>query len=121
MVEGTIFACGFSKKYNLSLLSIEDRVLDRCQAFDRLASVDAHPCPLSGSMGGEGEKEALESNRFSASPSLIPQLRFIRVSELGLSTEGSNKKIVYAYISEIALRKTTKNTKIFAKILAKIS
>jgi hypothetical protein len=38
-----------------------------------------------GVWGGEGEKkEALESNRFSASPSLIPQLRFIRMSELGL-------------------------------------
>jgi hypothetical protein len=41
-VEGTIFAFGFSKKYDLSLLLIEGLVLDRCQAFDRLASVDAH-------------------------------------------------------------------------------
>jgi hypothetical protein len=67
-------------------------------------------------MGGEGEKEALESNRFSASPSLIPQLRFISVSELGLSVGFNKKKIVYAYIAEIALRTTTKNTQIFAKI-----
>ncbi len=37
-----IFAFGFSKKYELSLLSIEGRVLDRCRSFDRLASVDAH-------------------------------------------------------------------------------
>jgi hypothetical protein len=37
-VERTIFAFKFSKKYDLSLLSIEGRVLDRC----RLASVDAH-------------------------------------------------------------------------------
>jgi hypothetical protein len=29
---------------SLSLLSIEGRVLDWCQAFDRLASVDAHLC-----------------------------------------------------------------------------
>jgi hypothetical protein len=43
-VEGTIFAFGFLKKYDLSLLSIEGRVLDRCRAFDRLASVDAHLC-----------------------------------------------------------------------------
>ncbi len=41
-VEGTIFAFGFSKKYDLSLLLIEGRVLDRCRAFDRLVSVDAH-------------------------------------------------------------------------------
>jgi hypothetical protein len=41
-VEGTIFAFSFSKKYDLSLILIEGRVLDRCQAFDRLASVDAH-------------------------------------------------------------------------------
>ncbi len=41
-VEGKIFAFGFSKKYDLSLLSMECRVLDRCRAFDRLASVDAH-------------------------------------------------------------------------------
>ncbi len=43
-VEGTIFAFGFSKKYDISLLSIECRVLDRCRAFDRLACVDAHLC-----------------------------------------------------------------------------
>jgi hypothetical protein len=42
VVEGTIFAFGFLKKYNLSLLSIEGRVLDRCRAFDRLVSVDTH-------------------------------------------------------------------------------
>jgi hypothetical protein len=41
-VGGTIFAFGFSKKYDLSLLSIEGLVLDLCRAFDRLASVDAH-------------------------------------------------------------------------------
>jgi hypothetical protein len=41
-VEGMIFAFGFQKKYDLSLLLIEGRVLDRCRAFDRLASVDAH-------------------------------------------------------------------------------
>jgi hypothetical protein len=43
-VEGTIFAFGFSKKYDISLLSIECRVLDRFQAFDQLACVDAHLC-----------------------------------------------------------------------------
>jgi hypothetical protein len=48
-------------------------------------------------MGGEGEKEALESNRFSASPSLIPQLRFISVSELGLSV-GFKQKKSFAHI-----------------------
>ncbi len=32
----------FSKKYDISLLLIEGPVLDRCRAFDRLASVDAH-------------------------------------------------------------------------------
>jgi hypothetical protein len=41
-VEGMTFAFGFSKKYNISLLSIECRVLDRCRAFDQLACVDAH-------------------------------------------------------------------------------
>jgi hypothetical protein len=41
-VEGTIVAFEFSKKYDLSLLSIEGRVLDQCRAFDRLVSVDAH-------------------------------------------------------------------------------
>jgi hypothetical protein len=41
-VEGKIFAFGFSKKYDLSLISIECRVSDRCRAFDRLVSVDAH-------------------------------------------------------------------------------
>jgi hypothetical protein len=40
-VEGTIFAFGFSKKYDLLLLSIEGRVLDRCRAIDRLVSVNA--------------------------------------------------------------------------------
>jgi hypothetical protein len=44
-VEGKIFAFGFSKKYNFSLLSIECRVLDRRRAFHRLACVDAHLCP----------------------------------------------------------------------------
>jgi hypothetical protein len=44
VVEGTIFAFGFLKKYNLSLLSMEGRVLDRCRAFDRLVSVDSHLC-----------------------------------------------------------------------------
>ncbi len=43
-VEGTIFAIKFSKKYDLSLLSIEGWVLDRFRAFDRLTSVDAHLC-----------------------------------------------------------------------------
>jgi hypothetical protein len=41
-VEGKIFAFGFTKKYDISLLSIECQVLDRCPAFDRLVSVDAH-------------------------------------------------------------------------------
>ncbi len=41
-VEGPILAFGFSKKYDISLLSIECRILDRCRAFDRLACVDAH-------------------------------------------------------------------------------
>jgi hypothetical protein len=44
-VEGTIFVFGFSKKYDLSPLSNEDRVLDRCRAFDRIYSVDAHLWP----------------------------------------------------------------------------
>ncbi len=43
-VEGMIFDFGFSKKYDLSLLSIEGWVLDWCRAFDGLASVDAHLC-----------------------------------------------------------------------------
>jgi hypothetical protein len=50
-VEGMIFAFGFQKKYDLSLLLIEGRVLDRCRAFDRLASVDAHLCALQGPVG----------------------------------------------------------------------
>jgi hypothetical protein len=37
-----IFAFGFSKKYNISLLSIECRVLDWWREFERLACVDAH-------------------------------------------------------------------------------
>ncbi len=41
-VEGTIFAFDFLKKYDLSLLSIEGRVLDQCREFDRLVSVNAH-------------------------------------------------------------------------------
>jgi hypothetical protein len=41
-VEGKIFAFGFWKKSDLSLLSIECQVLDRVCAFDRLVSVDAH-------------------------------------------------------------------------------
>ncbi len=41
-VEGKIFAFGFLKKYDLSLLSIEGRVLDQCRSFDRLVSVYAH-------------------------------------------------------------------------------
>jgi hypothetical protein len=48
--EGTIFAFGFSKKYDLSFLWIVGQVLDQCRAFNRLASVDAHCPPL-----GEGE------------------------------------------------------------------
>ncbi len=43
-VEGKIFAFSFSKKSDLSLLSIECRVLDWCHAFERLVSVDAHFC-----------------------------------------------------------------------------
>ncbi len=39
-----IFSFGFLKKSDLSLLSIECRVLDRCCAFDWLVSVDAHLC-----------------------------------------------------------------------------
>ncbi len=46
VVEGMIFASGFSKKYDLSLLSIKGRVLDWCRAFDRLASIDAHLWPV---------------------------------------------------------------------------
>jgi hypothetical protein len=42
-VEGKIFAFVFSKKSDISFLSIECRVLDRCRAFDRLVSVDALP------------------------------------------------------------------------------
>jgi hypothetical protein len=40
--DGKTFAFGFSKKYDLSLLSFECRVLDQCRAFNRLVSVDAH-------------------------------------------------------------------------------
>ncbi len=43
-VEGTIFEFSFSKKYYLSLHSIEGQVLDRCRAFDWLVSLDAHLC-----------------------------------------------------------------------------
>jgi hypothetical protein len=43
-MEGKIFAFGFSKKYDLALLLIEGRVLDRCRAFDRFVRVDAHLC-----------------------------------------------------------------------------
>jgi hypothetical protein len=53
-VEGTILAFGFFKKYDLSLLLIEGRVLDRCRAFHRLASVDAHLCPQSAEIQTEG-------------------------------------------------------------------
>jgi hypothetical protein len=42
MVEDTISAFDFSKKYDLSILSIEGRVLDQCRAFDQLVSVDAY-------------------------------------------------------------------------------
>jgi hypothetical protein len=41
-VEGTIFAFGFSKQYDLSLLPTTGRVFDRRRAFDRFAIVDAH-------------------------------------------------------------------------------
>ncbi len=53
MVEGTIFAFNFSKKYDLSILSIEGRVLDQCRAFDQLVSVDAHLGPLAWWQGVE--------------------------------------------------------------------
>jgi hypothetical protein len=43
-VEGKIFAFGFSKKDDLSLLSMECPVLDWGRAFDQLVSVDAHLC-----------------------------------------------------------------------------
>jgi hypothetical protein len=46
-VEGTIFAFGFSKKYDISLLSIECLVLDAWRVFDRIACVDAHLCSTS--------------------------------------------------------------------------
>jgi hypothetical protein len=39
-----MFAFGFSKKHNLSLLLIEGWVLDQCRANERLACVDAHLC-----------------------------------------------------------------------------
>jgi hypothetical protein len=52
-VEGTIFAFGFLKKYDISLLSIECRVLDRSRAFDQLACVDAHLCPGQESQRGD--------------------------------------------------------------------
>ncbi len=55
------------------------------------------PLPIIREYGGGGEKEALESNRFSASPSLIPQLRFIRVSELGLSVGFKQKNRLRIY------------------------
>ncbi len=40
--RGYLLGLRFSKKSDLSLFSIEGRVLDRCRAFVRLASVDAH-------------------------------------------------------------------------------
>ncbi len=40
-VEGMIFGFGFSKKFDLSLLSTLGRVLDGCRAFDLFAGVDA--------------------------------------------------------------------------------
>jgi hypothetical protein len=40
-VESTIFDFGFSKKFDLSLLSTLGQVLDRCRAFDLFVSVDA--------------------------------------------------------------------------------
>jgi hypothetical protein len=53
-VEGTIFAFGFLKKYDISHLSIKCRVLERCRAFDRLACVDALflLAPKEGGWGG---------------------------------------------------------------------
>jgi|LakMenEpi03Aug12_release.lakeMendotaPanAssembly.Ray.scaffolds.fasta_scaffold4550008_1 hypothetical protein len=36
----------FFEKSDLSLLSIECQVLDRCRAFDRLVIVDAHLCSV---------------------------------------------------------------------------
>jgi hypothetical protein len=57
-VEGKIFAFGFSKKFDLSLLSIECQVLDRCRAFDRLVSVDAHLC-IAGGGGVEPKKRGI--------------------------------------------------------------
>ncbi len=49
--QGTIFDFGFSKKFNLSLLSTLGLVLDRCRAFEIFAGVDvdAHLC-----LGGRG-------------------------------------------------------------------
>jgi hypothetical protein len=41
-IEGTIFAFGFLKKYDLSFYWIVGQVLDQCRAFNRLSSVDAH-------------------------------------------------------------------------------
>jgi hypothetical protein len=40
-VEGTIFDLGFLKKFHLSLLWTLGLALDRCQAFNLFASVDA--------------------------------------------------------------------------------
>jgi hypothetical protein len=40
-VEGTIFDFSFSKKFDISLLPTLGQVLDRFQAFNLFASVDA--------------------------------------------------------------------------------
>jgi hypothetical protein len=47
-VEGMIFVFGFSKKYGISLLSIECRVLDWCRAFDRLADLSMPTSAIKG-------------------------------------------------------------------------
>ena len=40
-VEGTIFDFGFSKKFDLSLISTLGWVLEQCRAFNLFESVDA--------------------------------------------------------------------------------
>jgi len=62
-IEGTIFAFGSSKKYDLSLLPTSGRVFDHCRVFDLFASVDAHlgslPLPSAPTTGGPRTSERI--------------------------------------------------------------
>ncbi len=75
-VEGTIFAFGFSKKYDISLLSIECRVLDQRRAFDRLACVEAYLCSQVRSELGPSVEGHCYSSLPPVSPSGFPIIIF---------------------------------------------